>query len=462
MQKISLRVLVILLMLLIPSTLLAQGNSMGIGDTVTDEAVGNDIEYTINLSAGDVIVIDLSSDDFDTLVKVQDANGNELARNDDGGEGFNSLLTFEASTNDTYTIVVTSFFNNTVGEYTLSVRAGTSSGGGGESSIGSSGECDTGGSGPSDIQFGEVVTGNANGNVSYDISLQADQTVVISLSSDDFDTYLELQDSRGTTIAEDDDGAGNLNSRLVFTARETATYTILVRAFGGQEASGTYTISVEENCASSDGGTIAYGETIELVPDGALRLLITFDGTEGDVINLTVLSSTGEDTTLSLYDPNGNLLTENDDGGEGLNPALRRFVLPATGTYEIDLQGFSSNAILDPIEVALEETELIEITAEPLEMILNDDVSSEVLFFEAVRGTKYLLVIELGDDLDEALYVDISQEGDSFPSLRFTSSGSSSFAAVFTADATGTMIVELEFFGFQSDAIFTIAIESLD
>ncbi|MDQ7027102.1 MAG: PPC domain-containing protein [Anaerolineae bacterium] len=460
MQKNILRGFIVLLMLLIPSTLLAQGSAISVGDTVTGEAVGNDVEYTIDLATGEVIVIDLSSEDFDTLVKVQDANGSELARNDDGGEGFNSLLTFDAPEIGTYTIVVTSFFNNTVGNYTLSVQSDT--GGGGESGTGVSAECGTFSGNTGDLQFGETVTETATGNVTYDINLQADQTVIISLSSDDFDTYLELLDTSGASIASDDDSGGNLNSRLIFTARESATYTILVRSFGTAEASGIYTISVTENCASTDGGTIAYGETISLAPDGALQLLITFDGTAGDVINLIVSSSTGEDTTLSLYDSSGTLIVEDDDSGEGLNPALRRFVLPATGTYEIDLRGFSSDAILDPIEITLEETELLEITAEPLEIILDDEVSSDVLFFEAQNNTQYLLVIELDRDLDDSLYIDISQSGESFPSIRFTTSGASSFAAVFTADFTGMMTVELEYFGFRNDANFTIAVEELD
>ena len=69
MRKNVLRILMLLVLLLgIPATLLAQ-DSIAVGDSVSGEAAGADVEYTIDLTAGETVDIDLQSDDFDTLVR---------------------------------------------------------------------------------------------------------------------------------------------------------------------------------------------------------------------------------------------------------------------------------------------------------------------------------------------------------------------------------------------------------
>ena len=41
------------------------------------------------------------------------------------------------------------------------------------------------------------------------------------------DPYVEVRDANGKKLAEDDDGAGDLNSRLVFTAPQSGEYQIV-------------------------------------------------------------------------------------------------------------------------------------------------------------------------------------------------------------------------------------------
>ena len=464
MQNNVMRTLFILLMLLGVAAAVTAQDSLTVGDSITAEATGEDVTYTLELEADETVEIDLSSEDFDTLVIVQNANGEELARNDDGGEGFNSLLEFEAPEAGEYTVVVTSFFNNTNGEYTLSVSSasGSSTDDTDDTDDSSDEECGTAtSSGEGDIQVGETVNGDANGEETYDISLNEGQTVVITLSSEDFDSYLELLDDRERIIDEDDDSAGSLNSRIVFTADATELYTIVVRSFGG-DADGAYTLSVRENCASSEGGTIEYGQTLELVPDGAFEQLINFEGTEGDVINLYAVSSTGEDTMLSLLDPDGDEITRDDDSGEGTNPAIRRFVLPESGTYTAILAGFSGREMFDPIEVTLESTELLEVGSEPVEVTLGEDASSEVLVFDAVDDERYLISFEFEEDIESSMYINVLQEDESYAATNFSISGVTSFAAIITADETGQAQLQIEYYGYGGDTTFTVAVEPLD
>jgi CHAT domain-containing protein len=67
----------------------------------------------------------------------------------------------------------------------------------------------------------------------------AGETLTIELTSDDFDAYLILQSPTGEAIAEDDDGAGGSNARIVMTVPTTGTYTLVVNSYAAGET-GSY------------------------------------------------------------------------------------------------------------------------------------------------------------------------------------------------------------------------------
>ena len=64
----------------------------------------------------------------------------------------------------------------------------------------------------------------------------AGQEVVFELVSDDFDTYLYLTGPGLAGVIFDDDGAGNLDSRLEVTLPASGTYTVVVSAINGDSA----------------------------------------------------------------------------------------------------------------------------------------------------------------------------------------------------------------------------------
>ncbi|MBD2104060.1 PPC domain-containing protein [Leptolyngbya sp. FACHB-261] len=79
-------------------------------------------DYTFSSRAEDRVEIDLSSDDFDTLVTVLNPDGTFLAENDDGpGGGTNSLLFARLDKAGTYTIRVQAFGGAGGGPFTLKV-----------------------------------------------------------------------------------------------------------------------------------------------------------------------------------------------------------------------------------------------------------------------------------------------------------------------------------------------------
>lgn len=75
----------------------------------------------------------------------------------------------------------------------------------------------------------------------WELTLATTTSVQIDQTSVAFDTYLQLRDATGATIAEDDDGGENLNSRIALTL-PAGTYTVVATSFG-IFSSGNYLLS---------------------------------------------------------------------------------------------------------------------------------------------------------------------------------------------------------------------------
>jgi hypothetical protein len=78
----------------------------------------------------------------------------------------------------------------------------------------------------------------------YTVKLAKDKTYVIDLQSADFDAYLRLLDKGGKQLAEDDDGGGDLNSRIIHSGTENGDHQIVVTTFDGQV--GKFNLKVRE------------------------------------------------------------------------------------------------------------------------------------------------------------------------------------------------------------------------
>lgn len=72
-------------------------------------------DYTMRLQAGDQVSIDLSSDNFDTIVMLMTAQGATVAENDDGPDGTTNSLLFTRITRTANYIVRVKAFGETAG-----------------------------------------------------------------------------------------------------------------------------------------------------------------------------------------------------------------------------------------------------------------------------------------------------------------------------------------------------------
>jgi len=76
------------------------------------------------MKANTIYVIDLKSTDFDSFLRLETADGKQLAFDDDGGGFPNARLIYKMPKDDKYRIIVTSF-DGKAGDYVLTVRQGT-------------------------------------------------------------------------------------------------------------------------------------------------------------------------------------------------------------------------------------------------------------------------------------------------------------------------------------------------
>jgi hypothetical protein len=100
-------------------------------DAITDVLSEDDIptgqggfarDYRVALQTGDQVVIDLSSEDFDTIVTLIGEDGATVGENDDGPDGStNSLLFTRIEQSGQYTLRVRSFDEATGGSFSLKV-----------------------------------------------------------------------------------------------------------------------------------------------------------------------------------------------------------------------------------------------------------------------------------------------------------------------------------------------------
>lgn len=239
-----------------------------LGELTTESQVGR---YTFFGTAGDVITIQLDSENFDPKFRLLDADGVVLVEDDDSGEGLNALVTdFTLPRDGEYVLEVDGFRGpagdrQLLGGFSVLVNR-TDQAAQAAPTVAPTTAPDatpeptavveatsapvvpSGGA----IVSGSPVTGELTENTqiaAYTFNGSAGDTVTIELNSDDFDPLVRLIGSDGAVVGEDDDGGGGVQARLSdIVLPATGTYTILVDSFRGVDPNrlvlGGYTLSL--------------------------------------------------------------------------------------------------------------------------------------------------------------------------------------------------------------------------
>jgi hypothetical protein len=198
--------------------------------------------YMVKLKKDKTYVIDMASVDFDTYLRLEDSQGKQLDEDDDSGGGVNGLdaqIVFTPEKDDSFKIVATRFADGT-GNFALTVRELAYK----------TGKVQALKDGRLKVESKltnddpEDVLGPKNRYKIYTVKMVANRTYTIDLVSTDFDAFLRLTDAQFRKLAEDDDGGGDLNSRIVFIPKTDGSYHIIATSLDGQL--GSYTLTVRE------------------------------------------------------------------------------------------------------------------------------------------------------------------------------------------------------------------------
>ncbi len=209
--------------------------------------------WTLSVSSPTEVEIRMTSSDFDTYLMLNAGTpgnvGEMLADNDDGDDGTNSQLAGTLQPGN-YVIVANSYAGGSTGSYQLSVEGTGAADNGGSDAV--QGELREGGTVSGRLTASAPTLDDGSHYHLWQFNGQAGQQVTITLRSDAFDTYMMLfrgmSPGPNSVLAEDDDGAGDLNSRITYTLPENGTYTVMVNSYGAGDT-GPYEVQFEGQLA---------------------------------------------------------------------------------------------------------------------------------------------------------------------------------------------------------------------
>ncbi|NEO22363.1 MULTISPECIES: hypothetical protein [unclassified Moorena] len=292
---------------------------------------------------GQVIEVNLEGD-FDTYLQLINRDtGEVIAEDDDGGEGRNSQLTFTAQSDVDYALRATSYGSGATGEYTLTTNGSTVS-----SLQGTSTQRYVG-----NLEEGDSNNPTRNGRFSDDFHLEGvlpGQVIEVNLEGD-FDTYLQLINrDTGEVIAQDNDGGEGQNSQLTFTAQSDVAHALRATSYGSG-ATGEYTLTTNGSTVFSTQGTstqryvgnLEEGDDNNPTRNGRFSDDFHLEGVNpGQVIEVNLEGDF--DTYLQLINRDtGEVIAEDDDGGEGRNSQLT-FTAQSDVDYALRATSYGSGA----------------------------------------------------------------------------------------------------------------------
>ena len=176
----------------------------------------------------------------------------------------------------------------------------------------------------------------------YEVKLPAGKSYTITMTSSEFDSFLVVQDGAGKQLAFDDDGGGDLNSKIQFAPAKDGTFKVYAAALNGQ---GKYSLKIaaqDIKVLDAAAGVKVEGELKK--DEASITYHVKLAQGKTYVIDMMVAADSKLDPFLKLIDPSGKEIAKDDDGGDNLNA---RITVQATesGTYQIVATSFLNSTI---------------------------------------------------------------------------------------------------------------------
>jgi hypothetical protein len=190
--------------------------------------------YSVRLTAGKVYDIEMTAPKLDSFLYVQDAFGQLVAADDNGGEGGNARLRFAAPRTANFTIIATTARPGATGAFSLRVRPVPAKA-----------------SDPPLLSQDGTLTAKdpyytvptQNYCKADDFKMQAGRTYLVKVASKDFNPYVRVEDLQRRIRGE---GSGDAvrPAAVLFTPTKTDTYRV-VASSTGKGQTGVFALTVE-------------------------------------------------------------------------------------------------------------------------------------------------------------------------------------------------------------------------
>lgn len=233
--------------------------------------------------------------------------------------------------------------------------------------------------------------------------LESNETFELAVG---FDDEIVFEDTRTADVSgiftitletSDSDEAGEYTFSII---RENGTVNSVAFIVEDGESNTNVIPDESENSDTPDADvassitTYADAVRVEFDSDTSVQV-VEFDGQAGDVISVTVDSNDSVDTIATLFNPDGEEIASDDDGGVGFDPEIERAVLAETGTYTLEIRTFTAGDTGD-VQVTISRNDVRTLDEEEVRtVVLNSKVTTDILTFEGQAGDVISLVIEL-------------------------------------------------------------------
>jgi hypothetical protein len=183
--------------------------------------------WLIQGQSGERLRVRLLSEDFDAYLFVLGPGMDEVLTDDDSAGNLNAELTVEFPQDGVYRVVASALAGGAEGAYTIEVRDPVNledlPTDGRQAVVGETVE--------GDLSMDEPPVIDGRPGQAWELEGEAGDSVTIELVSEDFDPYLYVIGPGMDSPAEDDDSAGDMDSRVELEFPESGTYRIVVSAF---------------------------------------------------------------------------------------------------------------------------------------------------------------------------------------------------------------------------------------
>lgn len=269
---------------------------------------GTPVEYLLDAELGQFFVIELTRADFDAVLEISDAQGSQVASDDDSGAGNLPQVIFIAPSTGTFTIKLRAFSDPQEGGYILSVVGTVST-----------------------LAFDEPVAKSIDGasSVIYSFEAEAGDVVnIVASSGDTVDTTLRLLGPDGVQVAYVDDFTG-IDPEFRRQPLSTSGRYYLIHAPYSESATGDVTLSIEK----TEIATLGAEPVLYQIEQGRDIFTVTVEAEQLYIVTLT--SDPSVSGSFDITDPD--VISEGSVNFSNVEGASMIFRPSSSGDYRLNV-----------------------------------------------------------------------------------------------------------------------------